>query len=223
MDRTFPPRSLELARSPERLPRRSRPRRRRQVRRARDPPPGILPSRGSTPEAPSRAARNRASSPTASPNEPAWRVANDPVLMETDGGDAHANQGVPREDAMMDEDGDEADDFLLAEDAPRSASAPEPEIDVVVHLTAPDAETLPPHADTLDDTPHDIRTCVTCGLDLEEQPDVPLPPDPDGERPRASSGGGWVDANGGARRRSAVRVSPRAPRQSSSAPPDDSR
>ena len=191
MDRTFPPRSLELARSPERLPRRSRPRRRRQVRRARDPPRGSSPRAGRPPEAPSRAARNRASSPTASPNEPAWRVANDPVLMETDGGDAHANQGVPREDAMMDEDGDEADDFLLAEDAPRSASAPEPEIDVVVHLTAPDAETLPPHADTLDDTPHDIRTCVTCGLDLEEQPDVPLPPDPEGERP-ARVVGRWL-------------------------------
>ena len=120
MDRTFPPRSLELARSPERLPRRSRPRRRRQVRRARAPPRGSSPRAGRPPEAPSRAARNRASSPTASPNEPAWRVANDPVLMETDGGDAHANQGVPREDAMMDEDGDEADDFLLAEDAPRA-------------------------------------------------------------------------------------------------------
>ena len=155
------------------------------------PPRGSSPRAGRPPEAPSRAARNRASSPTASPNEPAWRVANDPVLMETDGGDAHANQGVPREDAMMDEDGDEADDFLLAEDAPRSASAPEPEIDVVVHLTAPDAETLPPHTDTLDDTPHDIRTCVTCGLDLEEQPDVPLPPDPDGERP-ARVVGRWL-------------------------------
>ena len=75
--------------------------------RATPPPRGSSPRAGRPPEAPSRAARNRASSPTASPNEPAWRVANDPVLMETDGGDAHANQGVPREDAMMDEDGDE--------------------------------------------------------------------------------------------------------------------
>ena len=63
--------------------------------------------------------------------------------METDGGDAHANQGVPREDAMMDEDGDEADDFLLAEDAPRSASAPEPEIDVVVTSRPPTRKPYP--------------------------------------------------------------------------------
>ena len=152
------------------------------------PPPRPRGSRGGSPSPaghpPDPPAGNRASSPNASPTEPAWRVADDPVLTETDGGDAHANQGVPREDAMMDEDGDEAGDFLYAEDAPRRVGAPEPP--VVVDLTGPDADTQTLTLDTvaLDGTPHDVRACVTCGLDLEEQPDVPLPPDPDDERPK---------------------------------------
>ena len=76
MDRTFPPRSLELARSPERLPRRFRPRRRRQVRRARAPPRNPPLARVDPPRlrpAPRETARRPPPRPRTSPRG-AWRT-----------------------------------------------------------------------------------------------------------------------------------------------------
>jgi hypothetical protein len=81
----------------------------------------------------------------------------EPVLIETVA-PGFENQGVAKTDVVVDEDGDAANDFLLADPDPA-----EREINLAARKKNPNKN-------------GGGCFCASCGLDVSSQPDVPLPP-----------------------------------------------
>ena len=136
-----------------------------------------------------------------------------PVLFETALPDArNANQGVSKTDVAMDEDGDAADDFLFAENDPKEGKKRGCSTNGIhggegggvndsVDLTAED-ETKESDSVAARDTSRrriwtdaDVQDskCVSCGLRLADQPDVPLPVLTKADHPRPDTEvGRWL-------------------------------
>ena len=124
------------------------------------------------------------------------------VLVET-AAPGFADQGVAKTDVFVDEDGDAANDFFLADpvpvpkkarDAKTREEAPEKGAgeeagDAKPPVTAASSreETKTPSDDPLGTKikEHSVRACASCALDVSGQPDVPLPPLAKGDPPRA--------------------------------------
>ena len=117
----------------------------------RDPAARVDPPRG-----PSRArvdadAEARSKYAKKSTAKDAEEADSEPVLVET-AAPGFADQGVAKTDVVVDEDGDAANDFLLADPDPAERGG---------KLSAARMD--------------DVRFCASCGLDVSGQPDVPLP------------------------------------------------
>ena len=119
-----------------------------------DPPRG--PSRARV-DADAEARSKYAKKATTKKKEAPQAEEAEPVLVET-AAPGFENQGVAKTDVVVDEDGDAANDFLLADPDPAER----------VDLAARKKKNPNPRGGGC--------FCASCGLDVSGQPDVPLPP-----------------------------------------------
>ena len=146
-------------------------------------------SRGSedprTKQPPNPMERSKANGKTKAPSTDI--ETGDPVLIETNE-EGHANQGVSKTDGTIDEDGDAANDFLFADEAPTVKGTNLTNTNQVDHVgdtmdTVIDLTDIDLTHGTEQDKVSNVWTenliqsasCATCGLCLSDQPDVPLP------------------------------------------------
>ena len=145
------------------------PRRDTRQRRVPDPPTRWTPSDVS--DAERKVSSFLVSTARAEPPPP---PDSDPVLVET-AAPGFADQGVAKTDVVVDEDGDAANDFILAD--------PDPDISRSAPTSARRDEGEDSRGGPSQTSPslfqqkktHSVRACASCALDVSAQPDVPLP------------------------------------------------
>jgi len=122
-------------------------------------------------------AERKVSSSSARAKEPPPPPDSDPVLVET-AAPGFADQGVAKTDVVVDEDGDAANDFFLADPDPdievRSAPTSAPR-DEGEDVRGGPSQTSPSLFQKKKTKTHSVRACASCALDVSAQPDVPLP------------------------------------------------